>query len=126
MTFLETSRFSIYDYLKTWQSEIFDYDKWRVKTGDHTKKGILTFYQNVRLGNDTTAGYTPVPNIFFVFDKMMIKGVSSIEPSYGDAEVLKVSATFVADAITYTLFSAKELDFGTDADVSNAGSLVNF
>lgn len=103
ITFIEDKDLTVYNYLKKWQYEIFDYNNRVFKRGDHSKNGVLLIQQdrgNTVEGNArkiSSLGRLTIKRLQFV--NMMLLSIENIELNYEDGEGKNITATFECDAV---------------------------
>ena len=125
MTFLETNKFTVLQYMQEWFNDIYDKDnhQFRIPPDQEDdvryRQGILTyqafpvpaFNTNNALGGalgtvSDIVSAIPVTTAILTFDNLFLKGIDSIEANYSTAELMKISVTFACDRIDLAYIDA--------------------
>lgn len=114
ITFLDNSSLDVYNYLRTWHNDIFDYKK-RVfkRRGNHTKNGILLIQKDEDIAPmfNAKTEFPGARNTIKRFDfiNMMLLSIDSIDLDYEDGEAKEITANFECDAVNDNLFQFSDI-----------------
>jgi len=100
--FLETENLDVYNYLMSWQDQIFDKSRRVFRKGDHTRTASFSLQRFVRQGFIQTALSNSVqfePSKSFSFEGLLLTSMNNVDFNYTDGEGKVITANFIADSI---------------------------